>query len=440
MFIRSRRVVTPDGVQKCVLHIEGGKILSLLPYQSEIAGELVDVGDLVVSPGIVDPHVHINEPGRTEWEGFATATRAAAAGGVTTLVDMPLNCIPATTTSHALHAKIATAAGKLHVDCGFHAGLVPENANELGGLLGAGVLGVKAFLISSGVPEFQPVGEEHLRSALPTIRHSDLPLLVHAELASDVVHAPSTSHRYSDYLASRPRCWENDAVRLMIGLAEEYNCRVHIVHVSSCETLPLLERAKDRGVQISAETCPHYLFFSAEEIPEGATEYKCAPPIRERANNEALWNGLASGVLDCVVSDHSPSLPEMKQRRTGDFINAWGGIASLQLSFSVVWTAARSRGFGFTDVSRWMSANTSRLVGLDRRKGRIAAGYDADLVVWNPDETFVVDPSLIKHRHTLNPYAGCTLYGRVHATYLRGEKVFDGAGFSGPAGQIIFRT
>lgn len=440
MFIRSRRVVTPDGVQKCVLHIEGGKILSLLPYQSEIAGELVDVGDLVVSPGIVDPHVHINEPGRTEWEGFATATRAAAAGGVTTLVDMPLNCIPATTTSHALHVKIATAAGKLHVDCGFHAGLVPENANELADLLGAGVLGVKAFLISSGVPEFQPVGEEHLRSALPTIRHSDLPLLVHAELAFSAVRTPSTSRRYAEYLASRPRCWENDAVRLMIRLAEEYNCRLHIVHVSSCETLPLLERAKDRGVQISAETCPHYLFFSAEETPDGATEYKCAPPIRERANNEALWGGLASGVLDCVVSDHSPSPPEMKRREVGDFINAWGGIASLQFSLSALWTAARSRGFGLADLSRWMSAQTARLVGLGHRKGTIAPGYDADLVVWNPEESFVVEPSMIHHRHKLTPYMGRTLFGKVRTTYLRGEKVFEDGAFSPRVGQVLLRN
>ncbi len=441
MFFRSRRVVTPVGVQDCVVHVEGGKILALLS-PSEVSAERVeDLADCVLSPGIVDPHVHINEPGRTEWEGFETATRAAAAGGVTTLVDMPLNSSPVTTSVHAFRLKLAAAAGKLHVDCGFHAGLVPENAAALSPLLAAGVLGVKAFLIHSGLDEFPSVTEGDLRAAMPSITSRGLPLLVHAELQSEVappIHADPC--RYDAYLATRPRAWENNAVELMLRLCREYDCSVHIVHVSSSDVLPMVRAAKDAGVPVTAETCPHYLFFSSEEIPDGATEYKCAPPIRERSNNEALWEGLTSGVLDCVVSDHSPCPPERKRRETGDFINAWGGIASLQFSLPVVWTAARSRGFGLSDVSRWMSAHTARLVGLEHRKGFIAPGYDADLVVWDPDEPFVVEPSRIYHRHTLTPYMERTLYGKVHATFLRGERIYHDGTFSNPVGQVLLRN
>jgi allantoinase len=408
-----------------------------LPYHPVPAQAVYDVGDLVVSPGIVDSHVHINEPGRTEWEGFETATRAAAAGGVTTIVDMPLNSIPVTTTKHALHTKLAAACGRVSVDCGFHAGLVPENAGSLASLLDAGVLGVKAFLISSGIPEFAPVGEHYLRMALPEVHRRGLPLLVHAELASNGEQRAASSRRYRDYLGARPRRWENDAVALLIRLAEEYRCRIHIVHVSSAEVVPLVEQAKERGLPISAETCPHYLCFAAEEIPDGATEFKCAPPIRERENNEALWDALKSGVLDCVVSDHSPSPPELKLQETGDFLNAWGGIASLQLSLAVMWTAARRRGFSLNNLSKWMCEQPARLLGLQSRKGAIAPGLDADLVVWNPDETFVVEPSLIHHRHKLTPYNGRKLFGKVYATFLRGERVYDGGTFLQGAGQIL---
>ncbi len=441
MFIRSRRVVTPEGVRDCVVHVEGGKIVAVLSPADAPTGQVDDVGDLVLAPGIVDPHVHINEPGRTEWEGFESATRAAAAGGVTTLVDMPLNSSPVTTSVHALQQKLAAAAGKLHVDCGFHAGLVPEHALTLAALLSAGVLGVKAFLIGSGIEEFPPVAEHDLRSALPAIASRGLPLLVHAELCSAAAPPRTESPRgYAAYLAARPRSWENNAVELMVRVCREYKCRVHIVHVSSSDMLPMLRAAKEDGVPITAETCPHYLFFSAEEIPDGATHFKCAPPIRERANNELLWDALKQGVLDCIVSDHSPCPPALKLLQEGDFVRAWGGISSLQLSLAAVWTEARKRNFGIEDLARWMSSNTAKLVGLENRKGAIAVGRDADFVLWNPNASFVVQDAMLQHRHKLTPYAGRTLFGKVHATFLRGEKVYDDGRFFPPVGQVLLRN
>ncbi len=441
MYIRSRRVVTPEGVKDCVVHVEGGKILAVLPPAEAPETRVEDFGTLVLMPGIVDPHVHINEPGRTAWEGFETATRAAAAGGVTTLVDMPLNSSPATTSVDALQRKLAAAAGKLHVDCGFHGGLVPDNARTLSPLLASGVLGVKAFLVHSGIDEFPCVHEQDLRSAMTAIASSRLPLFVHAELSLQP-NPPSASHprSYRAYLATRPRRWENDAVELMIRLCREFGCSVHIVHVSSSDVLPMLRAAKEEGLPMTAETCPHYLFFSCEDIPDGATEFKCAPPIRERENNELLWEALREGVLDCVASDHSPCPPALKLLQEGDFLKAWGGIASLQFSLSIVWTAARKRGFDVTDVVRWMSAQTARLVGLEHRKGAIAVGHDADLVAWNPDDAFIVEASQIEHRHKVTPYNGRTLFGKVYATFLRGEKVYDAGTFSPPSGQILLRS
>ncbi|MER3522520.1 MAG: allantoinase AllB [Ignavibacteria bacterium] len=441
MIIRSRRVVTPRGVSDCAVHVEGGKILAIIPSTQPRNADVIDVGDLVLSPGIVDPHVHGNEPGRTEWEGFETLTRAAAAGGITTIVDMPLNSSPVTTTPHALHLKLAAASGKLHVDCAFHAGIIPENAWSLLPLLSSGVVGVKAFLMHSGIDEFPNVDESDLRVAMPVIASSGLPLLVHAELQTPVAQNISGSARdYRTYLASRPRQWENEAIALMIQLCREFRCRVHIVHMSSSEALPMLRAAKAEGLPMTAETCPHYLFFAAEEIPDGATAFKCAPPIRERENNELLWSALREGVLDCIASDHSPCPPEMKHVASGDFLGAWGGIASLQWSLSIAWTYARDHGGTLEDLARWMSHNTAALIGLEKQKGTIAAGCDADFVVWDPEVPFTVERSQILHRHKLTPYEGRTLYGKVHATYLRGEKVFDDGTLTQPIGQVLLRT
>ncbi|HEY9422500.1 MAG TPA: allantoinase AllB, partial [Thermoanaerobaculia bacterium] len=400
----------------------------------------IDCGDLVVIPGIVDTHVHVNEPGRTEWEGFETATRAAAAGGITTVVDMPLNSIPATTTREAFRTKIAAAHGKAYVDVGFWGGVVPGNADELRGLIEDGVLGFKAFLVPSGVDEFQHVEEADLREAMPVLARHGAVLLAHAELPGPIQAAANiweggSPTEYGRYLRSRPDAAEVQAVEMLVRLCRETGCRVHIVHVASAEALPILRRAREDGLPITAETCPHYLTFAAEEIPDGAVAFKCAPPIRSREHRERLWEALREGLLDLVATDHSPAPPELK---AGDFRGAWGGIASLQLSLPAVWTGARERGFTVEDLAEWMCAGPARLAGLEDRKGRIAPGYDADLVIWDPEASFEVDPVKLHHRHRLTPYADRTLFGVVRQTLLRGETIYDNGRFSEPpSGKLL---
>ena len=448
LVVRSRRVVLPEGERAAALLIDDGLIERIIEYGSDdpTGANVFNVPDLVVSPGLVDTHVHINEPGRSDWEGFDSATRAAAAGGVTTLVDMPLNSIPATTTLRALHAKMEAARAKCHVDVGFWGGVVPGNAAELDGLVDAGVRGFKCFLVPSGVDEFPPVTEEDLRLALPILARRGVPLLVHAELIADrglrtadsvAPDNPQSALRnpqsYAAYLATRPVSMELDAVRMMIRLAEEFKTRVHIVHVSSAEAVEAIAGAKGAAVPITAETCPHYLTFSSDEIRDGATEFKCAPPIREARHREALWDGLAGGALDLVVTDHSPSPPALKT--PGDFIRAWGGIASLELSLAATYTSLKSRRSTLnvegsalnvlSSLARWTSAAPAALAGLGERKGRIAEGFDADLVVWDPDVEFVVDPARLRQRHKMTPYAGRSLCGAVLTTFVRGERVWD---------------
>ena len=439
MIVRSSRAITPEGVRPADVWIREGKIEAVTPPGSTPAGvEVLDAGDRVLMPGLVDAHVHINEPGRTEWEGFDSATRAAAAGGVTTLVDMPLNSIPATTTVVALEAKREAARGRIFVDCAFWGGVVPGNTGELAGLVDAGVAGFKAFLVPSGVEEFRPVDEHALRMALPILAKSRKPLLVHAELQG---HAPSVlgdPNAYGTYLASRPASWENEAVRLLVALCRETGAAIHVVHLSSAEALPQLAEAKREGLPLTVETCPHYLFFAAEDIPAGRTEFKCSPPIRDRANREGLWDGLAAGTIDMVVSDHSPCTPALKGLEGGDFLKAWGGIASLQLRLPVVWTEARRRGFTLAQLSAWMCERPAALAGLGGRKGRIAAGYDADFVVWDPDAAFTVEVETVWHRHPLTPYRGHRLTGQVEQTILRGALVYDrGALPSAPRGEAL---
>jgi len=397
-------------------------------------------------PGLVDTHVHVNEPGRSDWEGFATATRAAAAGGVTTIVDMPLNSIPATTTLAGLREKLEAASGKCLVDVAFWGGLVPGNTGELAKLWDAGVVGFKCFLVHSGVDEFPNVTEKDLREAMPELARLGAPLIVHAELPGPIEAACGQTsdgkieRTYDAFLRARPRAAENEAVELMIRLSRETGCRIHIVHHSSADALPMLREAKASGVAITAETCPHYLHFAAEEIRDGATEFKCCPPIRERKNRERLWDALRDGTIDMVVSDHSPCPPEMKLREQGDFTKAWGGISSLQLRLPVMWTEAKPRGFAINQLTEWLCAAPARQVGLHQRKGSIAVGCDADIVIWNPDREFQVSPSLIHHRHKVTPYAGEILHGVVEKTFLRGQMVYDGAEFvSNPRGEIILR-
>jgi allantoinase len=445
--IRGKRVVTPEGVRPATVHIRDGVIEAISGYDDWPSGKNIFVaGESVVMPGLVDTHVHINEPGRADWEGFRTATRAAAAGGVTTLIDMPLNSIPATTTAAALARKRAAARNKCRVNVGFWGGVVPGNTAELPALARAGVFGFKCFLVPSGVPEFANSSESDLRSALPVLAKLDLPLLVHAELpdpieAANRKVAKSDPAEYRNWLHSRPDEAETEAIAMLVNLAREFQTDIHVVHVSSERSVPLIRRAKEEGLRVTAETCPHYLCFAAASIPNGRTEFKCAPPIREEKNRQALWDAADEGALDFIVSDHSPSPPAMKNLRSGDFFKAWGGIASLQLGLPAVWTAARARKFSLEHLARWMCAGPARLAGLEKQKGAIAAGYDADIVVWNPEKRFTVRPNLLHHRHKLTPYAGQSLLGVVQATFLRGEMIYDRGRFPGkPKGALLKRS
>ena len=440
--IRSRHVVTPNGVEDAVVKIKDGRIAAVSPAAA--AGrETLDIGDRWLLPGLVDTHVHINEPGRTDWEGFESATRAAAAGGVTTLVDMPLNSIPATTSAATLRAKTTAAGGQCRVDVAFWGGVVPGNAGELEALAAAGVLGFKCFLAPSGVDEFQHVSEADLRAALPIIARLGLPLLAHAEsprALDQAARAPGglDPRRHATWLASRPRAAEHEAIALLIRLCEETGCRVHVVHLSSADAVPMLREARARGLPLTVETCPHYLCFTAEEIGAGRTEFKCAPPIRERENRRQLWVALREGAIDLVASDHSPCPPAMKEPQRGDFMAAWGGIASLELGLSALWTEARDRGFTPADLARWMSTAPARLAGLEGMKGAIAVGCDADLAVFDPEHEFTVDAGHLRQRHPVTPYAGRHLTGRIERVFLRGACLFDGAQFVGePAGRLL---
>jgi allantoinase len=444
LIVRGSRVATPEGLHPAAIHIADERIADVSAFDDVAPGvELVEAGDALVFPGLVDTHVHVNEPGRTEWEGFATATRAAAAGGVTTLLDMPLNSIPPTTSVAALETKRAAALGHCAVDTGFLGGLVPGNGAELAPLHAAGVFGFKCFLCPSGVAEFPPMSPGDLSDAAPALAALDAVLMVHAEWPAVLDHTAGSSgdrRSYATWLAGRPVAAELEAVRFLIGLARESGLRIHVVHVSAPETLELIGAARAGGIRMTAETCPHYLGFAAEEIPDGATEYKCAPPIREARHRDGLWEALARGRLDAVVSDHSPAPPAMKLREEGDFLRAWGGIASLQLRLPAIWTGARARGYPPERLAVWLSAGPARLAGLAGRKGAITPGHDADLVIWNPEQEFVVTDTALRHRHSLTPWLGRRLAGVVEATYLRGERVYArGAADPPPRGRLLTR-
>jgi allantoinase len=441
VIIRGRNVVLPDAITPASIHIADGIIIAVGPYDGPTSDcDVIDVASpAVVMPGLVDTHVHVNEPGRTEWEGFYTATRAAAAGGTTTLIDMPLNSIPATTTVAAFQAKLKAAKDQCHVDVGFWGGVVPGNTSELKSLFDAGVVGFKCFLVPSGVEEFPHVTENDLCRAMPELTRLDALLIVHAELPHDEDESAHLDPcRYDTFLSSRPCADENRAIELMIRLSREFGTRVHIVHLSSAEALPMLREARASGVRISAETCPHYLYFASENIGEARTEFKCCPPIRDRENREQLWRGLIDGTIETVVSDHSPCLAELKLRELGDFMQAWGGISSLQLRLPIIWTEARRRGLSILDLSRWLCFEPARLVNLHHRKGSIAQGQDADLIVWNPDSEFKVSSQMLYHRNKLTPYDGEVLSGLVQKTFLHGQKIYDdGEFFAENAGSLL---
>ncbi len=439
--IRSTCVVMPNGVAPAAVLIEGERIAQVRPWSEVPADAMIrDFGDLVVLPGLVDTHVHMNEPGRTEWEGFQTATRAAAAGGVTTLVDMPLNCVPETIDVEALAAKRRAAAGQTWVDWAAWGGVVRGNSEELKPLARSGVPGFKCFLIDSGIDGFTWVDESDLRLALSELRGTGLPLLAHAEVAGPVDAATAALRvgngdwrAYATYLASRPDAVEMQAIELLIGLAEEFQTPIHIVHLATGQALKMIAAARRRGAPLSTETCAHYLWFAAEEIPDGAPEYKCAPPIREAANRELLWGGLLDGHIDMVTTDHSPCLPAMKRAEDGRWDRAWGGIASLGLALPVLWTGMSRRGIAIERVAQWLAAAPVRLAGLSGRKGAIVAGGDADFAIFDPHASWTVSAESLHFRHKVSPYVGAKLQGRVVETWLRGEPVFSDGAFSGVA-------
>jgi allantoinase len=421
--------------------VDGERIADVCSWDALPPGvDRIDFGDAVLLPGMVDTHVHINEPGRTEWEGFDTATQAAAAGGVTTLVDMPLNCIPETVDVPSLEEKRKAAQGKAWVDWAAWGGIVRGNADAIERMARAGLPGFKCFLIHSGIDGFAWVDEADLRLALAKLRETGLPLLAHAEIADPVDAATNRLNqagadwrKYSTYLASRPDAAEVDAIALLIRLAEEFRTPIHIVHLSSTKALPSLALARDRGVPISVETCAHYLCFASEEIPDGATEFKCAPPVRDAANREALWNALDSGLIEMVTTDHSPCLPQMKRREEGRWDQGWGGISSLGLALPAMWTAMQRRGLKLERIGEWMAAAPARLAGFAGRKGAILPGADADFAVFDPDAKWTVTSPDLHFRHKLSPYLGAELHGRVIATWLRGEPVFSDGDFAGVA-------
>lgn len=441
--LRGNAILTPEGLKKAVILIKDGIIIDVVPSLSTSANDrIIDLDDDVVMPGVIDPHVHINEPGRTEWEGFETATRAALSGGVTTLVDMPLNASPVTTSVSAFEKKIESTKGKLFTNCGFWGGIVPGNENSIEPLIAKGVLGFKAFLTHSGIDDFPNVTEGDLRKVMPIIAKHKLPLLVHCEVPGDQNsknNQATDKQSYQHYLASRPKAWENNAIALMIRLCEEYSCHVHIVHLSSADSIDQIRKAKEKGLPLTVETAQHYLYFQAEDIQNGKIAFKCAPPIREKANNDLLWKALQDGTIDFVATDHSPAPPELKQLDSGDFTTAWGGVASIQFALPILWTVARKRNIGLEKMATWLSEKPARFIGSKDKKGKIAKGFDADLCVWNPHATFTIEESMIRHRHKVTPYMSETLNGLVKQTYLAGKIMFNQGKFSSPDGKLIMR-
>jgi allantoinase len=439
--IRSRRVLTPDGLRTAMVMVEDGIVGDLCkPRKQPRSVEVIDLGDLVLMPGAVDVHVHLNEPGRTDWEGFASGTAAAAAGGVTTLADMPLNSSPVTTSLVALAHKIAAARGQLFADLIFHGGLVPGNEGEVEGLLRAGVAAFKAFLVHSGIDEFPAAGEKELRAALPLLAAAGRPLFVHAELDAAPGPPMEDPRSYAQWLASRPDAYETSAIEWLIGLVREYRADLHVVHLACAAALPMLRAARAEGLPITVETCPHYLTFAAEEIPDGDTRFKCAPPIRSAEHREALWRAIENGEIDLVASDHSPAPPPLKKVAEGDLKAAWGGIASLQLLVPALWTGLARRGGSLADLSRLLAAAPAARLGLKGRKGAIVLGADADLVAFDPAAGFTVRGGELYHRHKITPYEGRELQGVVERTWLRGHLVYDRRrGHGAPCGEMILR-
>lgn len=443
--IHSKRVMLASGLQDASILIDNGKITSIIEGKADktMARTLVHAGDSVVMPGLIDCHVHINEPGRSYWEGFETATQAAAAGGVTSLVDMPLNSTPVTTSVNNLRKKAEAARGKLFVNCAFWGGIVPGNSSELEALLKAGVPGFKVFLTHSGIEDFPNTSLKELEKIAPVLAKYNVPLLVHAELESAnpaIRELEKDPCSYPAYLHSRPRSWEDQAIKAMIDLCEKHRLRVHIVHLSSSDSIEQIRVARNKNLPLSVETCPHYLYFNAEKIPDADTRFKCAPPIREKENNDQLWKALEEGLIDFIVTDHSPAPPEIKEQLSGNLKDAWGGIASLQFSLPVMWTLCLQHKIPLQQISQWMSTRIADFMGW-KNKGRIEIGADADLVIWSPEKKIKVSKNLIRFKHKITPYEGELLSGLIEKTYVGGNLVYDRGSFvSSPSGKIILNS
>lgn len=443
--IYCKKTILPEGINDVTLLITDGKIVEIVEGKAAAgsASKSISAGDSVLMPGLIDSHVHINEPGRTEWEGFDTATKAAAAGGVTTLVDMPLNSTPVTTTLSNFKAKLKAAEGKIYVNCGFWGGIVPGNAKDVDSLIDAGVLGFKAFLTHSGIDDFPNASIKDIEAIADKLVKKNLPLLVHAEF--DEKSAAQEEHTrepysYQAFLKSRPKEWEDKAISALIKVADKYKLRTHIVHLSSSNSIAPIIEAKHKGIPITVETCPHYLFFNAETIPDADPRFKCTPPIREKENNDKLWNALVDGTIDFVVTDHSPAPAEIKSITDGNLKEAWGGISTLQFELPIVWTMAMDKDIPLEQISTWLSTNIAHFLNLPS-KGKIEVGADADLVIWNPIKKMKVSPALMRFRHPISPYEGTMLSGLVEKTYVGGVLVYDKGSFvSSPTGKIILRN
>lgn len=445
-WFRSTRVALPAGTQPATVCVQQGRIVAIEPVEFDTGvSALIDLGDQVLMPGLVDSHVHINEPGRTEWEGFDTATHAAAAGGITTVVDMPLNCSPVTTTTEALEAKLAVVGDKLWIDTAFWGGATADNLADLPTLLEAGVMGAKSFTIHSGIDEFQFVNRAQLKDAMREMAKRGLPHLVHAEVDHQQTPPMEIASSYHSFLKTRPTQWENDAITMVIEVMHELRTEgltphAHIVHLSSADALPMIADAREDGLKLTVETCPHYLVLAAETIPDGQAAFKCCPPIREQSNQDQLWQALEDGVIDCVVSDHSPCTPQLKNLDSGDIEKAWGGISGLQFGLSLVWTAAQQRQIPLDNLVRWMCQQSAEAAGLSS-KGQIRIGYQADFCVFDPEASFTITPEIIHHRHKVSPYVGQTLQGVVKATYLAGHPIYRDGEFIGRAsGRPLLKT
>lgn len=442
--IKSSRILVSGSLCDGVLLVSNGKIDDLINSGDDVPehDQFIDAGHNIVMSGLIDPHVHLNQPGRTHWEGVETGTKAALAGGVTTLVDMPLNCSPVTTTRESLNIKLESVEGQLYCHCGFWGGLTPASLPCLDDLLASGVMGVKAFLTHSGLDEFPNVSRSDLEKAMPVIAKSGCPLLVHAELESCVPTVTQKSNvKYQHFLQSRPDEWEVAAISMMCELAEATGCRVHIVHLSSAAALPVIERAKQKGLPITVETCPHYLSLDSESVPDGDTTFKCTPPIRSQANQKKLWSALESGVIDFIASDHSPCSPDLKLADEGDFDNAWGGISSLQLSLPVIWDKIKDKKDGLFNLWTWLSHNPAKFLGLDHCKGDLKPGMDADIMIWNPDKSIEVRERFLHFRHKMSPYMNRLLAGKTELTILGGNIAYKNDQFlSGPVANPLFRN